>query len=239
MGFYDKPAPYIFQLYVEPLRRFQLAAEGHGTRQPPDRLRARIRESFDPLPIWYPPFEGEAVDAKDFPLHAITQRPAAMYHSWHSQNAWLRQIHGENPLYVPEEVADGAGLQDGDWAWVISPHARIRVPIRRMAAVNHRTLWTWNAIGKRKGAWALDDDAPEAKRGFLLNHLINELLPPKGDGLRWSNSDPITGQAAWFDLRVRIEQADREPEHSLPETGRQRSPVGRGPRELVFGGGDS
>ena len=41
-----------------------------------------------------------------------------------------------------------------------------------------------------------------------MNHLINELLPPKRDGLRWSNSDPITGQAAWYDLRVRIEKAE-------------------------------
>ena len=41
-----------------------------------------------------------------------------------------------------------------------------------------------------------------------MNHLINELLPPKGDGLRWSNSDPVTGQAAWYDLRVRIEKAE-------------------------------
>ena len=36
------------------------------------------------------------------------------------------------------------------------------------------------------------------------NHLISELLP---DG-RFSNSDPITGQAAWFDLRVSIEKAN-------------------------------
>jgi hypothetical protein len=39
--------------------------------------------------------------------------------------------------------------------------------------------------------------------------LIHELLPPKGDGMRWSNSDPVTGQAAWYDLRVRIEKAER------------------------------
>jgi hypothetical protein len=26
--------------------------------------------------------------------------------------------------------------------------------------------------------------------------------------MRWSNSDPITGQAAWYDLRVRIEKAE-------------------------------
>jgi hypothetical protein len=27
-------------------------------------------------------------------------------------------------------------------------------------------------------------------------------------GYRYSNSDPVTGQAAWYDLRVRVEKAD-------------------------------
>ena len=77
-----------------------------------------------------------------------------------------------------------------------------------MAGVNKDTVWTWNAIGKKKGAWRLSEDAPESNKGFLLNHLIHELLPPKGDGLRWSNSDPITGQAAWYDLKVQMEKTD-------------------------------
>ncbi|MCR9138305.1 MAG: molybdopterin oxidoreductase family protein [Alphaproteobacteria bacterium] len=210
MGLQDGPVENVFQLYLEPLRKFQLAAEGHGDRQPPDTHRERIKRCFDPLPIWYPPFEGEGLDEEEFPFHALTQRPAAMYHSWGSQNAWLRQIHGSNPLYVPGAICDQAGLEDGDWAWVTSHHGKIKVPVRRMEAVNGKTMWTWNAIGKRPGAWNLDNDAPEARKGFLLNHLIHELLPPKSDGLRWSNSDPITGQAAWFDLRVKIEKAPPE-----------------------------
>jgi len=210
MGLQDGPVENIFQLYLEPLRKFQLAAEGHGDRQPPDTHRERIKRCFDPLPIWYPPFEGEGIDEGEYPFHALTQRPAAMYHSWGSQNAWLRQIHGSNPLYVPGPICDQAGLVDGDWAWVTSHHGKIKVPVRRMEAVNEKTMWTWNAIGKRPGAWNLDEDAPEARKGFLLNHLIHELLPPKSDGLRWSNSDPITGQAAWFDLRVKIEKAPPE-----------------------------
>ena len=76
-----------------------------------------------------------------------------------------------------------------------------------MEAVNKNTVWTWNAIGKKSGAWALDKGAPEFNKGFLINHLINELLPPKKNGFRYSNSDPITGQAAWFDLKVRIRKA--------------------------------
>ncbi|MEC8269274.1 MAG: molybdopterin oxidoreductase family protein [Pseudomonadota bacterium] len=218
MGFYDAPQPYAFQIYVETLQKFRLAAEGHGDQQPPDYLRERIRTCFTPLPSWYAPFEGSAVDEEAYPLHALTQRPMAMYHSWGSQNAWLRQIHGHNPMFVSQALAAEHDLADGDWIWVTSHHGRIRVPVAVMAGVNDHTIWTWNAIGKRKGAWQLDPDAPEAKKGFLLNHLIHELLPAKGDGMRWSNSDPITGQAAWFDLRVRIEKAAAdEPAESWPQ----------------------
>jgi sulfite dehydrogenase (quinone) subunit SoeA len=234
-GLQDRPYENIFQLYLEPLRKFQLAAEGKLEPQPPDSHRARILTCFDPLPIWYSPLEQEAVSAEEFPLHAITQRPAAMYHSWGSQNAWLRQIHGANALYVPGPVCDDVGLKDGDYAEVISPHGRIRVPVRRMEAVNSQTLWTWNAIGKRSGAWTLSPDAPEAKKGFLLNHLISELLPPKGDGLRWSNSDPITGQAAWFDLRVRIEKARVQHGPSEPQFKQQKNPVPHRKGDIAYG----
>jgi anaerobic selenocysteine-containing dehydrogenase len=215
MGFYDTPQPYLFQLYAEPLRRFQLAAEGVGDRQPPEHLRERIKATLTPLPAWYPPLGDGHADPVEYPLHALTQRPMAMYHSWGSQNAWLRQIHGVNPLYMHPDLMARHGLSDGDWARVTSETGEITVPVAAMAALNPNTVWTWNAIGKRKGAWGLDRNAPEATKGFLLNHLIHELLPERGDGLRWANSDPVTGQAAWFDLRVKIEKS-KPPGESLP-----------------------
>ena len=218
MGFYDAPQPYLFQIYSEVLQKFRLAAEGHGPQQPPAHLKDRIKRCFTPLPSWYAPFEGTAVDADAFPLHALTQRPMAMYHSWGSQNAWLRQIHGHNPMFISAALAAAHDLAEGDWIWVTSHHGRIRVPVAVMEGVNDHTIWTWNAIGKRKGSWQLDPDAPEAKKGFLLNHLIHELLPARDDGMRWSNSDPVTGQAAWFDLRVRIEKAAAdEPAEAWPQ----------------------
>ena len=218
MGFYDAPQPYVLQIYSEVLQKFRLAAEGHGDIQPPEHHRERIRTHFTPLPSWYAPFEGAALEDGQFPLHALTQRPMAMYHSWGSQNAWLRQIHGHNPMFVSQALAAEHDLSEGDWIWVTSHHGKIRVPVSVMAGVNDRTIWTWNAIGKRRGAWQLNPDAPETKKGFLLNHLIHELLPAKGDGMRWSNSDPITGQAAWFDLRVKIEKAEPdEPSEAYPQ----------------------
>ena len=75
-------------------------------------------------------------------------------------------------------------------------------------AVEPGTVWTWNAIGKASGAWNLDDSANESKKGFLLNHLISEELPANECGEHISNSDPVSGQAGWYDVRVRVYKAD-------------------------------
>ena len=208
MGFRVEPRPTIFQLYCEPVQAFRLAAEGHGTRQPPESHRERIRKHFDPLPFWYAPLEETMVEEGAYPLHAITQRPMHMYHSWGSQNAWLRQITAANRLYIHRSLGAKIGVVDDDWVWLRSHQGQVKCQVRLMDGVNPDTVWTWNAIGKRRGAWGLSDDSPEANQGFLLNHLISELLPEGGGGYRYSNSDPITGQAAWFDLRVAIKKAD-------------------------------
>jgi len=114
----------------------------------------------------------------------------------------------------------------------------VKGQVQLMDGVNPDTVWTWNAIGKREGAWALDRDAPESRKGFLLNHVISELLPPRGDGYRYSNSDPVTGQAAWFDLRVRIEKCrPEEAGETAPAFGHLAPPpsTGRTPQVLRYG----
>ena len=106
-------------------------------------------------------------------------------------------------------------LGDG-WCWVESQWGKVRCMIRYSEAVEPGTVWTWNAIGKADGAWQLAPGADEARKGFLLNHLIGETLPGR-DGEIALNADPITGQAAWYDLRVRIEKASAaEAGHSAP-----------------------
>jgi anaerobic selenocysteine-containing dehydrogenase len=104
------------------------------------------------------------------------------------------------------DTASALGIADDDWVRVESRNGTLRCRVRLMEGVNPNTVWTWNAIGKRSGAWTLDKDAPESHTGFLLNHLISEYLP----GRRASNSDPVTGQAAWFDLTVRVERCAPE-----------------------------
>ncbi len=209
--------PVILQLYSEVLQKFRLAADGKwGRRRPPERLRARIKTYFDPLPFYYEPLERQATDSTRYPLAAVTQRPMAMYHSWDSQNAWLRQIHAHNHLYVNPRTAAAQGIGDGDWIWVESPWGRVRCLAQLSEAVEPGTVWTWNAIGKQPGAWQLAPGANEARKGFLLNHLISDTLRA-ADGTLISNSDPITGQAGWYDVRVRISRAgDDEPQETWP-----------------------
>jgi sulfite dehydrogenase (quinone) subunit SoeA len=205
MGLIGAGSKITLQIYSETLQKFRLAAEGHGPVVPPERLRHRVARFMDPLPFWYTPIEETSVDLGRFPLHAITQRPMAMYHSWGSQNAWLRQILSENRLYMHHSTAAALGIADEDWVRVESRNGTLKCRARLMDGVNPNTVWTWNAIGKRSGAWTLDKDAPESRTGFLLNHLISEYLPADPSGRRASNSDPVTGQAAWFDLTVRVE----------------------------------
>ncbi|SCX59029.1 molybdopterin oxidoreductase family protein [Variovorax sp. EL159] len=219
-GWRQRNDPVQLALYSDTLQSFRLAAQGKSTgRQPPEALRERIDTYFDPLPFWYAPLEEAATDLDAYPLNALTQRPMAMYHSWDSQNAWLRQIHSHNYLHVNPLTAQAAGIADGGWCWVESRWGQVRCMLRYSEAVEPGTVWTWNAIGKADGAWQLAPGSDEARKGFLLNHLISEELPFEGTASgRISNSDPITGQAGWYDVRVRIRPAEPgEPEESFPQ----------------------
>ncbi|MDE2628889.1 MAG: molybdopterin oxidoreductase family protein, partial [Burkholderiales bacterium] len=200
--------PILIHLYSEVLQRFRSAAQGKGlTRKPPEHLKARVATYFDPLPFFYEPLESHVTDKHKYPLAAITQRPMAMYHSWDSQNAWLRQIHTHNVLFINTQTARASGIADSDWVWVESQWGRVRCMARHSEAVEPGTVWTWNAIGKAAGAWSLAPHANESRLGFLLNHLTSDELPAGHGRTTISNSDPITGQAGWYDVRVRVVRA--------------------------------
>jgi len=244
MAWRQRNDPVPLALYSDALQSFRLAALGKTTgRQPPAHLRERVARYFDPLPFWYAPLEDDCSDGAAFPLRAITQRPMAMYHSWDSQNAWLRQIHSHNHLHVNRATALTAGIADGAWAWVESAWGQVRCRVRHSEAVEPGTVWTWNAIGKADGAWHLAPGADEARLGFLLNHLISEELPFTGTASgRISNSDPVTGQAGWYDVRVRLRPcAEGEAEVTSPQV--RAVPNAPGVRGLagraaaLFGGG--
>jgi Fe-S-cluster-containing hydrogenase component 2 len=110
----------------------------------------------------------------------VTQRPMAMYHSWDSQNAWLRQIHAHNYLYVnppPRRPrASPTALDVGRVAWG---------KVRCMCATAKR--WSRAPCGPGTPSARPRRLEPGARRqrvakGFLLNHLIREELPSTAGG---------------------------------------------------------
>ncbi|OBS09664.1 molybdopterin oxidoreductase family protein [Acidihalobacter prosperus] len=209
-GWVGSTDPIIIELYSETLQKFRLAGQGLYDGPQPTRPehKERLVKYFSPLPEHYKPLEQCRIDEDEYPFHAVNQRPMFMYHSWDSQNAWLRQIVAQNYLFMSRQQATEMGIEDLSWVWVESHNGKIRVQVKLMEGVERNTVWTWNAIGKQSGAWGLKPDANEATKGFLMNHLIRELLPSKGDAVdNITNSDPVTGQAAWYDLRVKITPA--------------------------------
>jgi anaerobic selenocysteine-containing dehydrogenase len=208
------------ELYSETLQKFNLAGQGlyDGPMPTEQHHKDRLTKYFKPLPEFYTPLEQTRIDEEEYPFHAINQRPMFMYHSWDSQNAWLRQIISQNFMYINREQAESMGIEDKAWVWVESHNGKIRVQVKHMEGCVKNTVWTWNAIAKQSGAWGLKKGSNEAKDAFLMNHLISELLPKKGDALdKVTNSDPITGQAAWYDLRVKIYPAKEGETGAYPQ----------------------
>ncbi len=112
---YDRlsTAQIVLQLYLRAIgQKFRLAADmdmaqtsrrmrsGSGRGGILIRCRSGMRRLEQTLP-----------EQAAYPLHAVTQRPMAMYHAWHSQNAWLRQIYSYNRLYMAIP-ADRGGAGD-------------------------------------------------------------------------------------------------------------------------------
>ena len=114
----------------------------------------------------------------DFPLHAITQRPMAMYHSWGSQNAWLRQIaDAQLAVRASATPARALGLADDDWVEVeLAPRPRSRVQVEARSTACNPTRsgpGTRSASAAAPGSWRRT--RRKSNKGFLLNHLIADV----------------------------------------------------------------
>ncbi len=197
--------PIILQFYSEPLQTFRLAGQGlwPGKKPRHPALRKRLATYFDPLPFWHPPLEEKEETAGSYPLILLTQRPMTHYHSWGSHNAWLRQLLLENPLFINPQAAQALDLCDGQWVWMESRQGRMTATLRFSDAVEPGTVWTWNAIAKAPGAWGLHPDAPESQNAILVNHIVPDTLTSDDDTVTFNN-DPVTGQAGWYDAKVRL-----------------------------------
>ena len=134
----------------EPLQKFRLAAEGHGTRQPPDQHRERASSLLRSAAVLvsavrraarrqrglsaarhHPAADGACIipGARRMPGCARSRRAIALYHrraAAASARPRRRRLGVDRKPARPREGA-----------------------VKLMEGVNPDTVWTWNAIGKR------------------------------------------------------------------------------------------
>ena len=145
-------------------------ARGMAPIQPPERQRARIDSHFDPLPIWYPPFEQARVSTPRR-LPAARDHPAA---------------DGDVPFLGLAERLAAADLRRTIGSIMHRGTAASARPRRRRLglgdrASNGRVKCAGAADGRAstrtrcgpgtrsasaRGAWNLADDAPEVAHGL-------------------------------------------------------------------------
>ena len=173
----------------------------------PRQHRQRIETYFDPLPFWYPPFEDahacdrglsaarhHAAADGDVSLLGLAERLAApdprRQPALHEPGARRRARHQRRRLGVdrqPHRPRQGAGEADG------RRQCRHGVDLERHRQAGRRL----GPRPRRAGSHArLPAQSPDRRAAAGAARR-----------LPLSNSDPVTGQAAWYDLRVRIEKA--------------------------------
>ena len=114
VGLHRRLEPIVLQLCREPLQKFRLAGQGlyDGPRpaQPADRERLATLLRSAAVLVRAARDAGRPT-ATCIRCMRLTQRPMMMYHSWDSQNAWLRQIIADNAMYVNVATAAALGLR--------------------------------------------------------------------------------------------------------------------------------
>ena len=187
--------------------------------QPPDSHRARIERYFDPLPIWYPPFEQAAVDEAS---SRCTRSPSGR---WPCTTAGIRRTPGcgrSTPPTASMSIARRPQrpgprrrrLGLGDQPPGPDQGADPAVPTacsRTRCGPGTRSASAGRLEPRRR-------TRRKSNEGFLLNHLIDELLPPADDGRRWANCR--SGHRAGG--LVRPDGADREGRRGGPHADRCR-----------------
>ena len=183
MGFVDNAEPIVLQLYCETLQKFRLAARGpRRACSRPSAPRARSTTYFDPLPIWYAPFE-ERGGRRRTPSRC-TRSPSGR---WPCTTPGARRTPGcgrstaSNRLLhasAHRRARSASPMTTGSGS--TSHHGRIKVQVEADGGRQPRhgvDLERDRQARAAPGTWR--PTRRRRKRGFLLNHLISDLLPAR------------------------------------------------------------
>ncbi len=125
-GFISAIKPITIQIYSETLQKFRLAGDGHydGPQPSTEDERQRLRDYFDPLPIWYAPFGTGAIKSAGISFscdHAATDDDVSLLGC--AKRLAATDHRAEFSLYECRSRSRAWDSSDDDWVWVESPMA--------------------------------------------------------------------------------------------------------------------
>ncbi|MFH1487689.1 MAG: molybdopterin-dependent oxidoreductase, partial [Pseudomonadota bacterium] len=120
------------------------------------------KKGVSPLPVYRePPLSPISTPekAREFPLILMTG--TKIRHFFHSEFRQIESLRRGNPdplVEIHPDTAEGLGIGEGDWVWVESPHARIRMRARLFDGiapdvVNAQHAWWFPEEGPPEYGW--------------------------------------------------------------------------------------
>jgi anaerobic selenocysteine-containing dehydrogenase len=154
---------------------------GFGTPSGKVELRSSTFEALgcEPLPVYreMPHSPAGAPElAGDYPLLLITgSNFMPMYHSEQRQIEAARKKHPEPRVLVHPDTAAGLGLEEGDWARVVTPQGSIRQRVHLWDGMNQRM------VDAEHGWWFPERTPTEPELFGVFESNANILCPDTSD----------------------------------------------------------
>ncbi len=123
-------------------------------------------------PTWLPPREWLGAGNKDYPLHLITNQPAAKLHSQLDQGSESRKskLNGREPISMHPADAEDRGLQDGETVKVFNSRGACVASVRITDGIRR------GVVQMATGAW-FDPESP-GRIGSICKHGNPNVLTP-------------------------------------------------------------
>ncbi|AHC52124.1 oxidoreductase [Sulfolobus acidocaldarius SUSAZ] len=192
-------------------------------------LRKNILDYFKPFggyyptPTWKSDITQDGIDLSQYPLTFFVRRHDRAYHSWSYTTPWLTAIIPYTPMVLSsaDPYVNSMGINNGDFVTfqaVNEPKSgglttQLTALVFLDEATRPGSAWVIVSSQALPGFRSQTQDSPQVKYSILNNWASVAYMPPSRGGsldpnvdnaFPILNLDPITGQTAWHDARIKI-----------------------------------
>ncbi|MBP1358276.1 MAG: oxidoreductase, partial [Sulfolobus sp.] len=178
---------------------------------------------FYPPPAWQSELTSDGINLSEYPLTFFVRRHDRTYHSWSFNVPWLTAIMPYTPVMMSsaDPYVQQMGIKSGDFVQfeaINEPwQGGLRTTLTAIAFLDNATrpgaAWVVVSAQALPNFRGMTPESPQVKYSILNNWANISYMPPSRGGQLSPTSDnafpimyldPITGQTAWHDSRIKI-----------------------------------